>query len=314
MVLVVVVAAGRRGSGDSGRRRRQVDTAASLSYLAFGEVPPLGERTKMRWQSRESGEAMNFQLFLPRRWHEGDASWPMLVFLHGSGDGVFEVMNSQSLPRLLSRDQSTSFDPTPTWTFEFPEGVTYSNASFAESFEMVVLMPQGWTSHADSGWYPDRARRVVELVRDVVGAYGVDEDRISLTGQSAGGVGAWMLAAIAPKMWAAVVPICGASPVEPVVLATKLEGLPAWVFHAADDVAMPVELSDEVVDAIRAFREREEDRAPLEYTRYARAPAPPDPRYADMTGHASYDLAFRDARLYAWLLAQRRRPHSGPAS
>ena len=38
----------------------------------------------------------------------------------------------------------------------------------------------------------------------------------------------------------------------------------------------------------------------------AEAKANPSHRYADMTGHASYDLAFRDASLYAWLLRQRK--------
>ena len=75
-----------------------------------------------------------------------------------------------------------------------------------------------------------------------------------------------------------------------------------WVFHAADDSAMPVELGDGAVAAMNRAGRRE----PARYTRYRRAPPPPDPQYNDMVGHASYDLAFRDASLYAWLANQRR--------
>ena len=49
-----------------------------------------------------------------------------------------------------------------------------------------------------------------------------------------------------------------------------------------------------------------QDRPPaagsLEYTRYRTAPGPPMPEFAQLTGHGSYELAFRDASLYSWLL------------
>jgi len=40
----------------------------------------------------------------------------------------------------------------------------------------------------------------------------------------------------------------------------------------------------------------------LEYTRYLTAPGPPMAEFAHLTGHGSYELAFRDASLYSWLL------------
>ena len=101
----------------------------------------------------------------------------------------------------------------------------------------------------------------------------------------------------------AVVPVCGALPGDSDRAAQRLKDLSIWVFHAADDSAMPVELGDGAVAAMNRAARRE----PARYTRYRRAPPPPDPQYNDMVGHASYDLAFRDASLYAWLAAQHRR-------
>lgn len=65
---------------------------------------------------------------------------------------------------------------------------------------------------------------------------------------------------------------------------------------------MPVSLGDDAVAAVNRAARRE----PARYTRYRHAPPPPDPQYNDMIGHASYDLALRDASLYAWLAVQRR--------
>lgn len=280
------------------------NNADRLTYLDFGKVPELAQRTKVRWAS-SSGQPMDLQLFLPVGWQPQGPRWPLLVFLHGAGDGVWEVMNSQSLPRLLSHDQSTEFDRAKTWEFQF-DGKTLSNATFADSFRFVVVMPQGWRTFSRSGWDRDRLVQVQELVSATIGAYHVDPDRVSLTGQSVGGVGAWAYAMHAPETWAAVVPVCGASPVSAAVAARKLTGMPVWVFHSEDDSAMPVGLSDAMVGALRDDRRRANDAAPVKYTRYRTAPPPPDPKYSDMFGHASYDLAYRDAALYTWLLERRR--------
>lgn len=80
------------------------------------------------------------------------------------------------------------------------------------------------------GWDRVRLARLTALVAAVVKAYNVDPARVSLTGQSAGGVGAWMYAIHAPEIWAAIVPICGASVINPSIAARKLVGVPVWVF------------------------------------------------------------------------------------
>ena len=38
--------------------------------------------------------------------------------------------------------------------------------------------------------------------------------------------------------------------------------------------------------------------------RYSVAPGPPDPKYRGMANHASYDLIYRDPRLWDWAFAQ----------
>ena len=64
--------------------------ATAAAFPMLGAEIALGERTKMSWDPPQNGDdgVDHFQLFLPRRWSK-DASWPMLIFLHGAGDGVW---------------------------------------------------------------------------------------------------------------------------------------------------------------------------------------------------------------------------------
>ena len=64
--------------------------ATAAAFPMLGAEIPLGERTKMSWDAPPNGDdgVDHFQLFLPRRWSK-DQRWPMLIFLHGAGDGVW---------------------------------------------------------------------------------------------------------------------------------------------------------------------------------------------------------------------------------
>ena len=64
--------------------------ATAAAFPMLGAEIPLGERTKMSWDPPQNGDdgVDHFQLFLPRRWSK-DQRWPMLIFLHGAGDGVW---------------------------------------------------------------------------------------------------------------------------------------------------------------------------------------------------------------------------------
>ena len=64
--------------------------ATAAAFPMLGAEIPLGERSKMSWDPPPNSDdgVEHFQLFLPRRWSK-DQRWPMLIFLHGAGDGVW---------------------------------------------------------------------------------------------------------------------------------------------------------------------------------------------------------------------------------
>ena len=110
---------------------------------------------------------------------------------------------------------------------------------------------------------------------------GVDRKRIVLTGLSMGGAGAWEIAAAHPDRFAAVVPVCGFGKPE---TAAALKGLPLWAFVGDEDMDRIVRETRAMVAALRAV-----DAKP-KYTEYRGI------------GHNSWDRAYNDPSLAAWML------------
>ena len=77
---------------------------------------------------------------------------------------------------------------------------------------------------------------------------------------------------------------------------------PVWAFHGANDEVVPVTFSDRWVSGLRAQAHRKSE---VRYTKYPDAPPPPMDEFKHLTGHGSYELAYRDPELYRWLLSHR---------
>ena len=125
------------------------------------------------------------------------------------------------------------------------------------------------------------------LLDDVISKHKIDKDRIYVTGLSMGGFGTWALAAASPDRFAAIAPICGGGETR---WARRIAHLPTWVFHGAKDKAVPVELSQEMVDAMKA-----------------KGGEPKLTIYPDAE-HDSWTDTYNNPEFYEWLLAQKRKP------
>ncbi len=123
------------------------------------------------------------------------------------------------------------------------------------------------------------------LLDDVCRRYAVDEGRLYVTGLSMGGYGTWSLAARQPDRFAAIAPICGGGDPQ---AAAGFAQVPAWVFHGAKDNVVPLERSEEMVQALR------DAGAEVRFTVY------PD---AD---HDSWTETYANPELYEWLLSHDR--------
>lgn len=153
---------------------------------------------------------------------EARRDWPLIVFLHGSGERGADVdlVRTQGLPRRLD------------------EGL---------ALPAVVVSPQCPAGQVWAQQYP----AVMALVDALHERVGIDPDRVVLTGLSLGGAGVVHLAATHPERFAALAPICG--PWTWYYVTADMARLPLWAFHGEDDAVVSVEDSRKLVAAVRAL-------------------------------------------------------------
>jgi predicted peptidase len=202
------------------------------------------------------GSVAKYVIFVPHD-YRGDKPFPVILFLHGAGatgtDGKKQV-----------------------------SGVAAEIRRNVKAFPFIVVFPQSqkrtWRADSEDG------KRALAILAEVAKQYQVDARRFYLTGLSMGGSGTWSLATAHPEKWAAIVPICGRGDLR---LAAKIKDLPCWCFHGEADPTVRVELSREMIKALKA--------------------AGGDPKYTEYpgVGHNSWTKAYATTELYEWLLKQR---------
>lgn len=234
---------------EAGPRRRADEIVARLDAL-----PPLeGGRDVERWTEHvlelwEDGPE------LPRRagehwlWDEAERgrylvdgrtrkAKALLIGLHGGGEGA--------------GDAGTSRDAYA--------GVAKRLGGVAIFPEVLEKTEHGWT---DSG----TEEFVIELIERARRTYGVDPDRVLLSGHSMGGYGSWTLGGHHADLFAAIAPSAGGPTIvrhrsgrvigvlEGVV--PNLRNVGVCVYQAGDDPNVPPDANDIAVEEVRKARER----------------------------------------------------------
>ena len=159
----------------------------------------------------------NYLLYLPKGYGEGKKDWPLVLFLHGSGERGEDLqkVKTHGPPKLVAQGK------------EFP---------------FILVSPQC----PDGNWW---SVDVLDgLLKEIQDKYDVDANRIYVTGLSMGGYGTWSLAMEYPHRFAAIAPVCGGGNER---TACKLADLPIWVFHGAKDRTVPISEAQKLVDALK---------------------------------------------------------------
>jgi predicted peptidase len=190
----------------------------TATFACAEDLPASGVQQEKHFEAQTPvGAKLDYLLFLPQGYEKSKESWPLMLFLHGSGE------SGTNLAKLKKHGPPKVVESKPDFPF-------------------ILVSPQshghGWTNQT-----------LMALLDSVASQYRVDRNRIYLTGLSMGGFGTWSLAAAHPEEFAAIVPICGGGNTND---AKKLAALPIWVFHGAKDPTVPVARSREMVAAIKA--------------------------------------------------------------
>ncbi len=205
-------------------------------------------------------ENYTYQLYIPP--NTKSEKLPLIIFLHGirerGNGGYISGMFSQIIKQYLKN--------TPA----------------------VIMFPQCRPSvYWSDPRMDEMVMREVEAVQD---EFLIDEKRKYLIGVSMGGYGVWSFASEYPNTFAALVSICGGSPLtngdrfSPI--AEKIGKTPAWLFHGSKDEIVQTSESRNLTAAIR------KNNGCVKYNEYEDA------------GHDVYLNALGEKELLPWLLSQ----------
>ena len=212
-----------------------------------------------------------YQVWIPAGYNASRKS-PAILFLHGSGE------------RGDDGDKQTRVGLGPA----LRDGKVDVPA--------IVVFPQ---CPDGQRWAAAAWRIAIAALDQTEGEFSIDRRRLSLTGMSMGGAGAWKLAADYPKRWSAVAPVCGYVHRPPVMadaetpttdsyadFARRLPQIPIWIFHGGKDPVVPVSESRSMAGVLGAN---------AAYTEFPGV------------GHNAWDPAYTTTGLVSWLVRQKRR-------
>jgi poly(3-hydroxybutyrate) depolymerase len=220
-----------------------------------------------------NGLLHRYVVYIPENWSR-DQRWPVILFLHGSGERGSEGMDETQI------------------------GLPQAIRLHPERWPFVVVMPQVPFSHHH--WTdPDMMAMAINALYAEVKEFHGDTDRLYLTGLSLGGYGAWEIAKAYPHRFAALVPVSGGvfwsyEPDRwrevntlPSAYARVIGRTPTWIFHGADDPIVAPRQSLLMFEALKATGG--------------------DVRFWEYAGirHNVWDRAYGEPQLPRWLLAQR---------
>jgi predicted peptidase len=262
-----------------------ITTMAAMAYWAFGKSPETlpsdsGEQVGTPEDSlffeknlflASNGDTLPYRLCLPRN-YDPEKAYPLVLFLHGSGErGTCNTLPLKHGPLAFARQSLQDQHPCLVLVPQCPKNRRW--------VEVDWKLP-----HHDMPERPSRPMEAtIELLAEIQRKYSVDVRRLYVTGLSMGGYGTWDLVSRQPGRFAAAVPVCGGGDE---ARAPQLASLAIWAFHGADDGIVLPERSRNMVSAIRA--------------------AGGSPRYTEYAGvgHNAWDYAYSDEQLFEWLFAQ----------
>ncbi len=195
------------------------DSSFMFSSVVQGEVAD----AEVDAFSAGESNGLNYRLYTPARSSER----PLIVWLHGGGEGGWAKVQDNELPLIANRG---------ALGFGTPEAQKIFGGAY-------VLVPQ-----ATDFWLNDPVRgysaQLKELIDDFVATHPVDTDRIYVVGASNGGYMTAQLTADYPDFFAADVPICPARLAFGMTMLTDDELLamgstPTWIVQAVNDNVLP---------------------------------------------------------------------------
>ena len=229
--------------------------------------PPISLEANIGQHAYTSSKAqLDFLLYIPSEYgKDPQQKWPMIVYLHGAHlrGADPDLLRGEPFPKKLETQMN---------------------------FPFVVVSPVG-----DGGYQfwakEEMIKPLFTLLGEIQTMYSIDPKRIYLIGDGMGGNGVWEIGLRNPEYFAALAPIGGyiSYPFETPENICDLRDVAVWAFHGGKDIMVPVEVEQNLVDALNACGGN------------AQITVKPD-----ATINIRYE-AYANPELYDWFLSQSRK-------
>ena len=220
-------------------------------------------------------DTLRYRVLFPKN-YDKNKSYPLVLFLHGSGE--------------CGRDNEKQ--------------LTHGSSLFTDSlnqlnYPAIVLFPQcpeneGWVNIKDENkntfTFIDNRKptKPLEMVLRMIKYYkkneAVDTKRIYVLGLSLGGMGTYDIICRNPKLFAAAIPICGGVNLDRL---KSVRRIPIRIFHGSDDSAVSVEYSRNAYIELKANGSQQ-----VKFKEYPGV------------NHNSWTPAFAEPDFMSWMFSQ----------
>lgn len=199
--------------------RRTTLASPLLLMTACAQTPPQSDRQQpLTLNLPGRAEPLRSWLYLPPDYEGSTQPWPLVIFLHGSGERGTELarVKAHGPPKHVANGRDYPF---------------------------VLCSPQ---LEEDRRWQPEELHTLIAALQ---ARLRIDPQRITATGLSLGGAGVWDWAAAYPRDLAGIAPVCGFT--DPAGVC-RARAVPVRAYHGAADDVVPVAAEQAAVDALRA--------------------------------------------------------------
>ncbi|MCH2183877.1 MAG: alpha/beta hydrolase-fold protein [Mariniblastus sp.] len=224
-----------------------------------------------------NGETIQYRLFVPPN-YDAQQKYPLVLFHHGGGG--------------TGADNRANLEGACVREWYLPDS--------QKDYPCIIVAPQIPSKTKKDKDQPDKAadnmnqriKAIHSILDSLEQEYSIDKDREYVTGLSFGGECTWLSLIERPDRFAAAVPICAGDwlmKISDEERGKQFANFPLWIFHGDDDQVISVDVSRQIVAALRQ--------------------AGGQPKYTEYPGvnHYSWDKAYRDPALKAWLFRQTRK-------
>ncbi len=249
-----------------------------LSWSAFGQDMSLYQKREFKMSDNK---ILPYRILFPEN-YDRIKKYPLVLFLHGVGERGND--NEKQLTH------GAKLFLLPESRKNFPSIVVFPQCAADGYWSSVKIDVNKKPIEFDFDYNrpsTDQLDGVVKMLKRVIRTESVDKKRVYISGLSMGGFGTFEIVSRFPKLFAAVLPICGGGDAKH--YNKKVKTVPFWIFHGADDAVVNVNYSREMAEKLKLMGVT---------VRYSEYPG---------VNHNSWNNAFAESDFLSWMFSNKRK-------